>query len=184
MRVLVCGSRSFADKHAVWDVLNGLYATASCGWLTTDAMPFVVIEGGAKGADYAARTWVIDCPLHGEPVKLDTYDPVEYVDHGWGVPVSLLEFPADWNVWGKKAGYIRNARMLEEGKPDAVWAFVDKPLLTSKGTAMMCKIATDAGVPVYVVQRLNPELSAPPEKHGADFEGFAVRDEAPRITGT
>lgn len=40
--------------------------------------------------------------------------------------------------------------MLDEGKPDLVLAFVDKPLDQSKGTAHMVRIATEAGVAVEV----------------------------------
>lgn len=154
MRVLVCGSRSFEDEWTVWNVLNGIYQTESCGWLTVTASPFIVIEGLARGADLAASNWVRNSPLHGEVVDLEIYDPVTYEDKRSGMPVALLEFPAQWSAWGSKAGYIRNRQMLEEGKPDVVWAFVDKPLPSSRGTAMMCKIAREAGVPVNVVQAL------------------------------
>lgn len=35
----------------------------------------------------------------------------------------ILAYPADWNLDGKAAGPIRNARMLAEGKPDRGLAF-------------------------------------------------------------
>lgn len=154
MRVLVCGSRSFDNEFVVWDVLTGIFETQSCGWLTVEAMPLTVIEGCAAGADAAAENWVHHSPLHGPEVDLATYDPVTYDGGGHDMPVALLKFPAQWSAWGSKAGYIRNRQMLEEGKPDVVWAFVDKPLPSSRGTAMMCKIAREAGVPVNVVQVL------------------------------
>lgn len=43
--------------------------------------------------------------------------------------------------------------MLEEGEPDLVIAFSDN-LSESRGTAMMCKLAKEAGVPVYVIGRV------------------------------
>jgi YspA, cpYpsA-related SLOG family len=117
-RVLICGSRTFADQYAVWCVLNG-YAH--------DDLGVVVIEGGALGADRFARSWA---KLNGQPLET---------------------FPADWTHDGKAAGPLRNGRMLQEGKPDVVWAFIDKPLESSRGTADMVRRARAAGVPTYVV---------------------------------
>jgi len=61
-------------------------------------------------------------------------------------------FPADWERHGKRAGYLRNQQMLDEGQPDLVVAFVDKPLPESKGTAMMVDLARKAGVRTIVVE--------------------------------
>jgi hypothetical protein len=46
--------------------------------------------------------------------------------------------------------------MLDEGKPDVVWAFVDKPLAESRGTADMVRRAKKAGVPVFVTEYIAP----------------------------
>jgi hypothetical protein len=80
----------------------------------------VVIEGGAKGADTIAREWARERGLH------------------------VQEYLAEWAKYGKRAGFLRNERMLREGKPDAVIAFPG-----GSGTAMMCEIARAAGVPVW-----------------------------------
>lgn len=80
--------------------------------------PESVIHGGAKGADEMAGWWA------------GSNDIEERV------------FPADWNKDGKAAGPIRNARMallLDPG--DRVFAFVDKPLGQSRGTADMVRRA-------------------------------------------
>ena len=125
MRVLVCGGRDFADKNReeykfVFSVLHCLCELASeeynpfDSWLPTD---IVIIEGGARGADNAAGDFAL----------------VNFCQH--------IQFPADWKTHGKKAGYIRNKQMLDEGKPDLVIAF-----LGGKGTAMMVDLATKAGV--------------------------------------
>lgn len=63
------------------------------------------------------------------------------------------EYPANWARDGKAAGPIRNQRMLDLGKPTIVWAFVDKPLSESRGTADMVRRATQAGIPTYVVEK-------------------------------
>lgn len=90
----------------------------------------VVITGMAKGADTHAVNWA-------------------NANH-----VTLHEYPADWKKHGKKAGVLRNQVMLEDGEPDVVLAFVDKPLEESKGTADMVRRAMRANVPTYVLQRL------------------------------
>lgn len=83
----------------------------------------VVIEGEAPGADTLAR---------------------KAAEH-LGLPV--LPFPADWEKHGRAAGPLRNQRMLDEGKPDLILAFVDG-LDTSRGTADMVSRARLAGVEV------------------------------------
>jgi hypothetical protein len=91
-----------------------------------------IIEGEAVGADQCARHW-------GEVNKRP-----------------VLKFPADWNKYGKAAGPIRNKQMLDEGKPDMVLAFVDKPLAESRGTSNMVNQSVKAGLPVLVIQDLTP----------------------------
>lgn len=61
------------------------------------------------------------------------------------IGMEIVTFPAAWDRFGKKAGPIRNERMLLEGKPDRVVAFHDD-LRRSKGTAHMVKIAMKAGI--------------------------------------
>jgi PP-loop superfamily ATP-utilizing enzyme len=83
----------------------------------------VIIEGDARGADRMAGYWA-------RKNRID-----------------LKLYPADWDKYGKAAGYIRNQQMLDEGKPDLVVAFPG-----GKGTAMMVDIARKAGVHVIEVQ--------------------------------
>ena len=90
--------------------------------------PTVLIHGGAPGADTLADN-------RAEDMGLD-----------------ILCFPADWKKYGRAAGPIRNQQMLDEGKPDVVFAFTDD-LATSKGTADMVRRARKAGLPVYVIGR-------------------------------
>lgn len=89
----------------------------------------VVICGGAEGADSRGR---------GEALIRD---------------LSIVVYPADWAQHGKAAGPLRNQKMLSEGKPTVVWAFIDKPLEESRGTADMVRRAKEAGVPVYLVSK-------------------------------
>ena len=119
MRVLVCGSRHFDD----WRILNNVLIpiTEPSRMAKT---PLTIIEGGANGADFLARTWA----------------------KFWGV--AFEEYPADWEKHGKAAGVIRNTQMLEEGKPDMVVAFLSP---NSRGTANMIDQATKANIPVKVI---------------------------------
>lgn len=77
-----------------------------------------IIEGGATGADALAGLWANER----------------------GIP--LMTFPAQWEL-GKKAGMLRNMKMLIEGKPHVVIAFPG-----DSGTENMMAIAEKDGVPV------------------------------------
>jgi len=87
-----------------------------------------IIHGGAKGADSLGGLW-------GEANKFE-----------------VEVYPADWNTHGKAAGPVRNIRMLKEGKPDFVVAFLAP---NSRGTKHMISIAQEAGVPVKVIEIVN-----------------------------
>lgn len=87
-----------------------------------------VVHGKGKGADSIADTWGV---LNADEVAAHR---------------------ADWAKHGKGAGPIRNQEMLDEEAPDVVWAFVDKPLAESKGTADMVRRADAAAIPCYVVE--------------------------------
>lgn len=86
-----------------------------------------VVHGGAKGADTTAGLIAMD----------------------WGCPVEV--FRAEWDKHGKAAGFIRNQQMLDSGV-SLVMAFVNKPLVDSKGTAHMVSLARKAGVRTIVVE--------------------------------
>ena len=84
---------------------------------------FAVIHGNARGADRAAGTWARDRGLRCWPV------------------------PAEWARDGKRAGPMRNQRMLGMGV-DLVVAFPG-----GRGTEDMVRRAEKAGVPV---RRITP----------------------------
>ena len=85
--------------------------------------PTTVITGNAGGADNMAECWA---DVRGTPTHL---------------------FPAQWNLYGRAAGPIRNQQMLDEGKPDMVVAFPG-----GTGTADMVRRAKKAGVKVLEIQ--------------------------------
>ena len=83
----------------------------------------VVIHGCATGADLHAEMWA-------ESRKR-----------------KALGFRAEWQKHGKKAGPLRNQRMIDEGKPDLVVAFPG-----GKGTADLVSRAHQAGIEVIEVK--------------------------------
>jgi hypothetical protein len=80
----------------------------------------IIIQGGATGADTCAKNWALSRGM--------LYD----------------EYPAEWDRFGKRAGYIRNALMIDVGKPELVIVFPG-----GKGTDMMAKLAVDAGIQTF-----------------------------------
>lgn len=119
MRILVTGGRSFADRELVYLALQYFHHHPQH---PGDEM--VLIHGGANGADYLA---------HQVANVL-----------GWKVET----FEADWGTHGKKAGPLRNQRMLELGKPDLVVAFEG-----GRGTADMRERAFLAGIKIVYPAR-------------------------------
>lgn len=81
----------------------------------------LIISGGAKGADSLAEKYALE---HGIQTKI---------------------FPADWDRYGKRAGYLRNEKIV--AACDEVVAFWDG---TSAGTAHTIRIANEQGKPVNV----------------------------------
>lgn len=61
-----------------------------------------------------------------------------------GIPVHM--FPADWDRYGKSAGYRRNEEMARFA--DGLLAFWNK---SSRGTAHMIETMNRAGKPVHIV---------------------------------
>lgn len=116
MKVLVCGGRDFDDALTLGSWLGGIHKQQGITLL---------IEGGAKGADFMARKFA-----------------------EWqGIPVQTFE--ADWNRHGRAAGPIRNKQMLNEAKPDLVVAFEG-----GRGTFNMVSQANDAGVKVVMATKI------------------------------
>lgn len=134
MRVLVCGGRDYGwvDKAnhighnqaeydlMEWELNNTTNPEHGGKW------SFELICGMAFGADTMAYNWA---KRHG---------------------ITVHEFPANWHKYGKRAGYLRNKQMLDEGKPDLVIAFPG-----GKGTDMMVKLAKEANVEVIQIAEIS-----------------------------
>lgn len=90
----------------------------------------LLIEGEAPGADTLARDWA---QLNGIPVK---------------------PFYAEWQLFGGRAGIIRNAKMLREAKPTHGIAFPGK-----RGTADMVRRMLDSNMEIILVGKWCPITS-------------------------
>lgn len=111
LKLIIAGGRDFYDFDKVRDTV-----------LSMRRYPTMIIQGGAKGADYLGRAVAINL----------------------GIP--MIEFPADWDTHGKRAGFLRNSEMAKEGH--ALLAFWDGK---SKGTAHMISEAKRLGLHVKVI---------------------------------
>ena len=117
-RVLVCGGRDYDNQERVRRTLDAaLEAARSAGKVA------VIIHGNARGADLLADQYARERSL------------------------KVIPFPADWNLHGRRAGPIRNIKMLTESRPHVIIAFKG-----GKGTAHMMKIGREAGVPGHEVK--------------------------------
>lgn len=140
MRILVCGGRDFAN-------------VAELPWnMPGDDPERLRVEREYEFGWQWLENHILDLEdsIYGELIIITGMatgaDTLGY-DFGKNYADKVLEFPADWNTYGRKAGPIRNKQMLEEGKPDLIVAFPG-----GRGTAHMVRIAKEAGVKVIEVK--------------------------------
>lgn len=87
--------------------------------------PSIVGHGGASGADQLAAKW---CQANG---------------------IQHVTYAAAWTAHGRKAGPMRNGRMLRHFQPDIVLAFPG-----GRGTADCVRQAQELGIEVREVRRV------------------------------
>ena len=110
MRVLVCGGSAFKDKKSLYRKLDEVHENGHIS---------LIINGGARGADYFSSQWAKER----------------------NVPLRI--FKADWKNLGQKAVFALNNDMLSEAQPDVVIAFPGGDV-----TEDMIRMANSAGVKV------------------------------------
>lgn len=113
----------------------------------------VIIAGSRNYNDYEKLEKVVDHILglfKGDVIIIsgcargaDTLG-IEYAERN-NLPVKLI--PADWDKYGKSAGYLRNEEMAKEA--DALIAFWDGK---SKGTKHMIDLAKEQGLGTSVIK--------------------------------
>lgn len=135
--VLVCGGRDYKDREHVRRVLTKFHEEIGIGLLVHGA-------AGSKKLSY--------CAPH-EPDSGNVWHVIEGADlfaDEWALynRVPVWPYPVTNEEWrlGKRAGPLRNKRMLDERKPGFCIAFPG-----GKGTADMVKRCREAGVEVMEV---------------------------------
>lgn len=111
----------------------------------------VIIAGGRYFSDYALLERTMDGLLRnvteeivvvcGKARGADTLGEQYAKRRGYRVDY----YPADWNAYGSRAGYLRNKQMAENA--DALVAFWDGQ---SRGTRMMIELAREHGLKVRI----------------------------------
>jgi hypothetical protein len=116
-KIIVAGGRTFSDYVLLEKTINQFV------YENDNIKDFEIVSGTANGADKLGEQFAKN---HGYPVK---------------------RFPADWNTFGKRAGYIRNEQMAKYS--NALIAFWDGQ---SKGTKHMIDLAEENDLEVCVIK--------------------------------
>lgn len=115
-KIIIAGSRSFNNYQYLYDRINWVLKQEDI-----DLHNVEIVCGMAQGADKL-----------GEEFANDHLLQVKY-------------FPAQWDLYGKQAGYIRNKAMAKYA--DLCICFYDGQ---SKGTKLMMNLAIQYNKPTYV----------------------------------
>ena len=115
MRIIIAGSRGVTDKVKVITALT----MALEEWKPREVTE--IISGGARGVDTLAEELAN-----------------EY-------KIAFREYPADWDKYGKRAGYLRNEQMADAA--DGLVLVWDGE---SRGSKHMLDIAKRKGLKVHV----------------------------------
>lgn len=118
-KVIVAGGRDFDDYELLSKKLDKMRQVILANDLADD---MEIVCGKARGADSLGERW------------------------GREHHVSVAEFPADWDKYGRSAGPRRNKQMGEYA--DTLLAFWDGE---SRGTKHMIDYSTEKGLNVFVV---------------------------------
>ena len=116
-KTIIAGGRDFMDYNLLKEKVNKILQEKKV------THKIVIISGCARGADTLGLRYASE----------NAFDVEEY--------------PADWDKYGKKAGYMRNVEMAKNA--DALIAFWDGK---SKGTKHMIDIATERNLPIRVIR--------------------------------
>ena len=129
MRVIIAGGRDFNNFKLLESNINKIFKQLSDEKLISiyvNESNIEIICGKARGADTLGEQFAKEYKL------------------------SIKYFPADWNTYGKSAGYRRNAEMANYAKEDngVLIAFWDGK---SKGTKHMIDLAKSNNIRVFII---------------------------------
>lgn len=130
MRVIIAGGRDFSDyfflEKSCLNVFTDLFRKRYLTNIKSVDIPRIeIISGTARGADFLGEKFA----------------------NQFGIKVK--RFPANWELYGKRAGFCRNLEMSEYAKQDigVLIAFWDGK---SHGTKHMIATAEAEGLMVYL----------------------------------
>lgn len=126
MKVLFTGDRNWTNRELVELVIEGLNSMAR-----DVNEKLTIIHGAAPGLDSIAGQ------IASEVIGV----------------YNVEAYPAEWSLYGKAAGPIRNRLMLMQN-PDMVFAFHNDLWGESKGTKDMVLAARKEGIPVYLMSEV------------------------------
>ncbi len=131
LRIIIAGSREFNDFSMLRDNISNIISKYNIILNRhTDLIDKIkIISGTARGADQLGEQYA----------KIMGYD--------------VIKFPAEWNKYGKSAGYRRNADMakyaIQDNNIGMLIAFWDGK---SKGTKHMIDLAKRYGLEVHIIK--------------------------------
>lgn len=124
IRLIIAGTRDFDDYSFLCKKVDEIIGSCKS---KHPAAAIVVVSGTARGADLLGERYA--------------------KEHGYRV----RRFPADWKLYGKQAGFVRNRQMLDFAKErnGILVAFWDG---FSRGTKNMIEISESVGLDVRVIR--------------------------------
>lgn len=134
-KVIIAGSREFADFKLLCKTMDHMLSKK-----LSEGYSIQVISGASRGADKLGEQYA---GLRGYEV---------------------ISMPADWDYYGKRAGYLRNVEMANIA--DALVAFHNG---VSPGTRHMIDTAKSKGIPTKVILFEQEEL---PKEEEPQIIGF------------
>lgn len=118
IKVIIAGPRDYKNEEYVNSTLDVMIP------LYGDVE---IVEGGASGVDAIAKKYALK--------------------HHSSFKTTLKEFQADWNLYGRRAGPIRNNEMAMYSDVLIAFRYKKKP---SSGTENMIKTALNMGLEIHI----------------------------------
>lgn len=125
---VITGSRDWTDCEAIRMHLGLNYANCAAALIGY----YISVGDCPSGVDLFVREW---------------HDEWYHISRKHSDVVNLTVYEADWDMYGKKAGPIRNQRMLQHSYPDVVSGFLQRGA-GNRGTQNTLRTARSMGLVV------------------------------------
>lgn len=125
--MIIAGSRNITDYNVCYSACCKTLWALKNDNLISSFNELEIISGAARGADTLGEIFA----------------------HSYNV--TLTKFPADWEKYGKAAGYIRNKQMAEYASQSECGVLLALWDGRSSGTMYMINLAKSAGLRVFTM---------------------------------